>query len=280
MISDYRDGNYANIEDIEYIFGDIDNCYAPILTSSLFDKGYQRYHFRGDKKRNMPVKSYINKIFPYLRVLIDENKAYEQKIQIDIGFNMIHISNNRRITHFSRSDNEICRPSSNTNKLLRQSLTSLYERYQNYLELSRKNSSFVYESVEECNIDFHKIDLRRGASFIDPPEWLKSKKATINPQNNDVYFFMYAVTLALFNKEFGKNPGRSSQNLRLYSDIFHWYGINFPTSYKDYETFERLNSDVVLNILYIPFEEENVLPEYISNRNFDKKRSGNIVKNK
>ena len=173
MISDCRDENYANIEDIEYILGDIDNCYAPILTSSLFDKGYQRYHFRDDKKRNISVKSYINKIFPYLRVLIDENKAYEQKIQIDIGFNMIHISNNRRITHFSRSDNEICRPSSNTNKLLRQLLTSLYERYQNDLELSCENSSFVYESVEVCNIHFHKIDLRRGASFIDPPEWLK-----------------------------------------------------------------------------------------------------------
>ena len=59
-----------------------------------------------------------------------------------------------------------------------------------------------------------------GASFIDTPEWLKHKKATINPQNkNNVYCFMYAVTLALFNKEFGKNPGRISQNLRLYSDI-------------------------------------------------------------
>ena len=214
MISDYRDENYANIEDIEYIFGDIDNCYAPILTSSLFDKGYQRYHFRGDKMRNMSVKSYFDKILPYLSVLIDENKVYEQKIQIDIGFNMIHISNNRRITHFSRSDNEICRPSSNTNKLLRQLLTSLYEKYQNDLELSREKSSFVYERVEECNVHLHRIDLRRGALFIDSPEWLKSKKATINPQNNDVYCFMYAVTVALFNKEFGKNPVRSSQSLR------------------------------------------------------------------
>ena len=58
MISDYRDENYANIDDIEYIFGDIDNYYAPILTSSLFDKGYQRYHFRGDKKPNMSVETY------------------------------------------------------------------------------------------------------------------------------------------------------------------------------------------------------------------------------
>ena len=75
MISDYRDENYANIEDIEYIFGNIDNYSAPILTSSPFDKGYQRFHFRGDKKRNMSVKSYINKMFPYLRVLIDENMS-------------------------------------------------------------------------------------------------------------------------------------------------------------------------------------------------------------
>ena len=54
MISDYRDENYTNINDVEYIFGDKDKYYAPILTSSLFDKGCQRYHFRGDKMRNSP----------------------------------------------------------------------------------------------------------------------------------------------------------------------------------------------------------------------------------
>ena len=90
VLSDYRDANYANIDDIEYIFGDIDNYYALMLTSSLFNKCYQWYHFRGDKMHNMSVKSYFDKINPYLRVLIDENKAYEQKIQTDIGFNMVN----------------------------------------------------------------------------------------------------------------------------------------------------------------------------------------------
>lgn len=271
MISHYRDENYANINDIEYMFGYIDNYYAPILTSSLFDKCYRRYHFRGDKMRNMSVMSYFDKISQYLRVLIDENKAYDQKIQIDIGFNMMHISNNRRITHFSRCDNVICMPSSNTNEILQQLLTSLYERFQDDLQLSRETSSFVYESVEECNIHFHKIDLRRGASFIDPPDWLKHEKATINPKNvNNVSYFMHAVTIALFNKEFGKNPGCISQNLRLYSNIFNWHDITFPATYGDYTTFERLNSDVALNVLYVPFGEENICPEYISNRNFDK----------
>ena len=52
-----------------------------ILTSSLFDGGYRRYHFRGDNNRNMSVESYFSKIIPYLKVLIDENKVHEQKIQ-------------------------------------------------------------------------------------------------------------------------------------------------------------------------------------------------------
>ena len=67
LVSDYRDENYANINDIEYILGDIDNYYAPMLTGSLFNKNYESYHFRGDKMRNMPVKSYLDKIIPDLR---------------------------------------------------------------------------------------------------------------------------------------------------------------------------------------------------------------------
>ena len=134
-------------------------------------------------------------------MLIDENKVNEQKIQLNIGFNMIHMSENRRITHFSLSDNVICMPSSNTDELLDQLLTSLYEKFQNDLQLTRESSGFAYESVEECNIHFHKIDLQRVGSFIESPPWLKYKKATINPQNSDdTYCFMYAITIAFFMK--------------------------------------------------------------------------------
>ena len=110
MISDYRDDNYANIDDIEYVFGDIDSYYQTVLTSSLFNNGYERYHFRGDPNRKMSVITYFDKIIPYLRALIDENKLFEQEIQLDIGINMVHISEQKRITHFSRSDNVICLP--------------------------------------------------------------------------------------------------------------------------------------------------------------------------
>ena len=113
---------------IEYIFSDIDDYYIPILTSSLFDGDYRRYHFRGDNDRNMSVESYFSKIIPYLRMFIDQNKAHEQKIQLDMGFNMNHMADDRRITHFARSDNVIYLPSSATDKVAEQLLASLYEK--------------------------------------------------------------------------------------------------------------------------------------------------------
>ena len=65
MISDYRDDDYANINDIEYVFSDVDDDYEPVLTSSLFNNGYQRYNFRGNPERNMSVSEYFDKITPY-----------------------------------------------------------------------------------------------------------------------------------------------------------------------------------------------------------------------
>ena len=86
MKSDYRDDNYANINDIEYILGDIGDYYRPVLTSSMFHKGYQRYHIRGDETCSMSVKSYLDYVSPYLTMLIDENKGEEQKIQVHIWY--------------------------------------------------------------------------------------------------------------------------------------------------------------------------------------------------
>ena len=130
MISDYRDDSYTNIDDIEYVFGDIDNYYKPILTRSSFNKSYQRYYFRGNPNRNMSVTTYFDKIIPYLRMLIDKNKLYEQKIQLDIGIDMVHISEQKGKTNFTRSDHVISLPSSDTNEILNQLLTSLYEKYE------------------------------------------------------------------------------------------------------------------------------------------------------
>ena len=60
-----------------------------------------------------------------------------------------------------------------------------------------KRSEFVFDSVNLLYNKLHKISLSRGESYIDSPKWLKNKKATQNPKNNDGKCFQYALTVAL-----------------------------------------------------------------------------------
>ena len=74
---------------------------------------------------------------------------------------------------------------------------SLLQRYQEGLEESVKGSEFVFDSIDLLYYKLHKISLNRGGSYIDSTEWLKNKKATINPKNNDGKYFQFAITEAL-----------------------------------------------------------------------------------
>ena len=56
-----------------------------------------------------------------------------------------------------------------------------------------------------------KITLNRDGLYIDSSKWLKNKKVTINPKNNDDKCFEYAVTVALNYQNIKNNPERISK---------------------------------------------------------------------
>ena len=39
------------------------------------------------------------------------------------------------------------------------------------------------------DIDFHRLNLTRGSSYVPLPDWLMKKKAIINPKNSDMECF-------------------------------------------------------------------------------------------
>ena len=49
----------------------------------------------------------------------------------------------------------------------------------------------MFDYVESLNHIFYKVDLKRSASYIETPEWLKNKAATMNCQNDDDKCFRY-----------------------------------------------------------------------------------------
>ena len=57
----------------------------------------------------------------------------------------------------------------------------------------------------------HKINLKRGGSYIDSSDWIKNKYPNINPINDDDNGFQYAATVALNHKEIGKSLQRISK---------------------------------------------------------------------
>ena len=63
---------------------------------------------------------------------------------------------------------------------------------------------------------FQKISLNRGGSYIECPEWLKNKKATINTKNNDDKCLQYASTVALDYKKKKKKSRKNIKNQVFY----------------------------------------------------------------
>ena len=60
-----------------------------------------------------------------------------------------------------------------------------------------RGSEFIFDNVDLLYYNLNKISLSRGGSCIDSAKWLKNKKATISPKNNDEKCFQYALTVAL-----------------------------------------------------------------------------------
>ena len=87
---------------------------------------------------------------------------------------------------------------SKTDDIIDELLKPFLQKYQEGLEKSKRVNEFIFDSVYLLNYNLQKISLnRKGSSYIDSPKWLKNKKATINPKNNDNNCFQYALTVAL-----------------------------------------------------------------------------------
>ena len=71
-------------------------------------------------------------------------------------------------------------------------------------------SGFSLDKIMHLYINFHGLALTRGSSYTELLEWIKNKKAVINPQNKDEECFRCAVIAALHYEELKHNPERIS----------------------------------------------------------------------
>ena len=58
------------------------------------------------------------------------------------------------------------------------------------------NTRFVFNAFLYLDVNFHQLNLMRGSSYLPFPDWLVSKKAIVNPHNDNEECFKWSVIAA------------------------------------------------------------------------------------
>ena len=147
--------------------------------------------------------------------MINNHKASgEWKIQLVILNRCISSKNyeETRDIHYT-SDNIEIFMGSNTDEVIDRLSNSMLQRFKEAKETSfERGSEFFFENVDSLYYYFQKTDINRSGSYIDYPDWLKHKKATINLKNKDNKCFKYAVPVALNHQSVKNHPERFIKN--------------------------------------------------------------------
>ena len=85
---------------------------------------------------------------------------------------------------YSKSDNIETMIIDEADEVIKKLSKSLKNIYQNNMD-SMESSEFVFDYVHLLYYKCHKISLNLDGSYIDSPDWIKNKKATINPINKN-----------------------------------------------------------------------------------------------
>ena len=99
---------------------------------------------------------------------------------------------------------------------------------------------FIYRIIRVT-----KWNPNRGGPYTDASDWIKDKKATINPiSKDDNKCFQYVVTVALNHEK------KSKTKIKPFIKKYNWEGINFLSEKDDCQQFEENNATIALNVLY------------------------------
>ena len=113
------------------------------------------------------------------------NNRAEWKIQLTMQNSCISTrSFEETLTIYTKSEPVEIFMDSDTEDVIDKLFNTLLQRFQCAQETSNeRGSEFIPDSVELLYYHFQRIDIRRGESYIVSPDWIASKKATINPKN-------------------------------------------------------------------------------------------------
>ena len=170
---------------LNYLQDSIFECFlrSTKINTIFFNNFFTTYHDGKSWRRNIikDLKSY----FTVKKKLNQLKKEYLEILRIFLNIQKV-------ITY-------------DADEVMKEPFDSIRNRYQNIWE-SMKGSEFLFHYVYLLYYKYHKLNPNHGGSYLDSPDWIKNKVATINPINKkDNKQFQYPVTVVLNHEEIKKS---------------------------------------------------------------------------
>ena len=170
----------------------IELSWGPKELEGAFGGAYRHYRTNGIER--MDVDTYFTRTRKFLIDLLDKetmNRAVRSQATTWIRFVRDEVEqvslafNSRMMTVYNINDKS-------------EIVTAMTEHMAQQMENpALRNSKFVFDGVLHMDIDFHRLNLMRGSSYVPLPDWLMKKKAIINLKNSDMECFKWAVIAAM-----------------------------------------------------------------------------------
>ena len=95
----------------------------------------------------------------------------------------------------------------------------------------------------------HKASFGHGGLYIHSLDWIKKKKATINPKNKDNKCCQYAV-MVILNYEETESPPERVSNIKAFINKYNWKEINYWSKIKN-RWLENVKNKPAIEILQL-----------------------------
>ena len=126
------------------------------------------------------MREYLTTIYSSLKSLIDKKQQSmddEQKIMLRVMAIFVKVNNQfDRYIKYIDSDGIVLRKGDNTHKFINELFKSLLENYEKEIN-ALKGSSLIFDGIDLTLVQFIKIKLKRGGSYIPTPNWISVKKS-------------------------------------------------------------------------------------------------------
>ena len=138
-------------------------------------------------------------IRPYLSaIIIDYENQEEWKTNLTMSTNFISSKDSDETRYLRTKSNNIeIMMGNETDEIIDEIFEYFFTKLSKRFRRINERKQFNFCSFYLLYYHLQKISLKSGGSHIDSPEWLKNKKATINPKINDGNCFQYALIIAL-----------------------------------------------------------------------------------